>query len=145
MVIGSSVRGRLYDSALSMDTREACPSKSGRSANRTVRAAFLVLAATVAASCVYYEPVPVQRSGPSKFDRSWDAARWAAEDLGVTVTDVDRASGTIRGYRGATDVTISVWQQADGSVRVSFNVRGPSGPDTELAERLSHAFDRRME
>ena len=111
---------------------------------RGLSAALVMLAAWLTASCVYYEPVPAHRSGPSKFDRSWDAAQAAAADEGVTITVADRASGTIRGYAGATDVTITVWQQADGSVRVSFNVRAPSGPDTVLADRLSHAFDRRM-
>ena len=111
----------------------------------TFRTACVVIAASMAASCVYYEAVPVHRSGPSKFDRSWAAARAAAEDVGVTVTNVDRASGTIRGYKDASDVTITVWQQADGSVRVGFNVRAPTGPDTVLADHLSHAFDRRME
>jgi hypothetical protein len=108
------------------------------------RAALVVLAMLTAASCVYEQPVPVYQPGPSKFDRAWEAARAAAEDVGVTVTDVDRSSGTIRGYRDATNVTITVWQQADGSVRVAFNVRAPSGPDAALADRLSHAYDRRM-
>src|SRR5262245_22284737 len=101
-----------------------------------------VLVAT--ASCVYHQPVAVYPSGPSKFDRSWNAARAAADDVGVTVTDVDRARGTIHGYKGASDVTITLWQQADGSVRVGFNVRAPSGPDAVLADHLSNAFDRRM-
>jgi hypothetical protein len=102
-----------------------------------------MLMALLAASCVYEQPVPVYRS-PSNFDRAWDAARAAADDVGVSVTDVDRARGTIRGYKDATDVTVSLWRQADGSVRVSFNVRAPSGPDAELADRLSDAYDRRM-
>jgi len=109
------------------------------------RAVVVVLVATLAASCVYYEARPVHHAGPSKFDRSWSAAQWAAQDEGVTITDVDRERGTIRGYRGSTNVTISVWQQADGSVRVGFNVRAPNGPDAELADHLSHAFDRRMQ
>jgi hypothetical protein len=108
-------------------------------------AVFIVLAAVLASSCVYYEAVPVHHPGPSKFDRSWDAARAAAEDEGVTITDDDRARGTLHGYRDTSDVTISLWQQADGSVRVGFNVRAPSGPDAALADRLSHAFDRRMQ
>ncbi len=114
----------------------------GRSLHRVV---VVVLAATLAASCVYYEARPVPQGSASKFDRSWSAAQWAAQDEGVTITDVDRARGTIRGYRGTSNVTISVWQQADGSVRVAFNVRAPSGPDAELADHLSHAFDRRMQ
>ena len=74
------------------------------------------------------------------FDRSWSAAQAAAEDVAVTITDVDRSRGTILGYKDASTVTISVRQQADGSVRGAFNVRAPSGPDTVLADHLSHAF-----
>ena len=107
--------------------------------------AVVALSAATFASCVYYEPVPAYRPGPSKFDRSWDAALAAADDSGVTITAVDRARGTIQGYKGASTVTITLWQQADGSVRVGFNVRAPSGTDTALAEYLSHAFDRRMQ
>ena len=107
--------------------------------------ACVLLLASMATSCVYHEPVPVYPSRPSNFDRSWNAARAAAEDVGVAVTHVDRARGTILGYKDASRVTITLWQQADGSVRVGFNVRAPSGPDTVLADHLSHAFDRRME
>ena len=113
--------------------------KSGR-----CRVLSLALALSLMAGCVYYEPVPVHRSGPSKFDRSWEAARGAAADLDVTITDADRARGTMQGYRGSSNVTITAWQEADGSVRVSFKVRAPSGPDTVLADHLSEAFDRRM-
>jgi len=115
---------------------------SERGAGRWLVAVALLLAS---ASCVYHQPVAYAPSGPSKFDRSWDAARAAADDVGVTVTDVDRGRGTIHGYKGVSDVTISVWQQADGSVRVSFNVRAPSGPDAVVADQLSHAFDRHMQ
>jgi hypothetical protein len=108
-------------------------------------ALFVVLTASMATSCVYYAAHPVHSSGPSKFDRSWDAARAAAYDVGVTTTHVDRARGIISGYQGASTVTITVWQQADGSVRVAFNVRASSGPDAELANELSAAFDRRMQ
>lgn len=111
---------------------------------RRRRILCLALALSLMAGCVYYEPVPAYRSGPSKFDRSWEAARGAAADLGVTITDADRARGTMHGYRGSSNVVITAWQEADGSVRVSFKVRAPSGPDTVLADHLSEAFDRRM-
>lgn len=109
-----------------------------------IRALMPLLFLLATASCAYRQPTAVYPSGPSKFDRSWDAARAAAGDLGVTVTDVDRSRGTIHGYKGSSDVAISVGQQADGSVRVAFNVRAPNGPDTVLADQLSHAFDRHM-
>jgi hypothetical protein len=50
----------------------------------------------------------------------------------------------IRGNRGDQDVSINVWTQADGKVRVEFSARGPAGSDPELASRLSQAYDRRM-
>jgi len=111
---------------------------------RAAAAMVVALATGMMAGCVYYHPVPVQQSGPSKFDRSWDAALGAADDVGVTVTDVDRERGTIRGYKNDADVTITAWQQADGSVRVGFNVTGPRGPDSNLVDHLSYAYNRRM-
>lgn len=111
---------------------------------RVLVIACCVLAAALAAGCVYYQPAPAYPSRPSNFDRSWEAARAAAADVGVTITDVDRARGTMLGYYGASKVTITAWQQADGSVRVGFKVRAPNGPDAELADHLSEAFDRRM-
>jgi hypothetical protein len=109
-----------------------------------VAVALGALVCALATGCVYYQPVPAYRSGPSNFDRSWEAARAAAADVGVTITDADRARGTMLGYYGASKVTITAWQQADGSVRVGFKVRAPNGPDAELADHLSEAFDRRM-
>jgi len=95
-------------------------------------------------ACTTYEPVPVYAPA-SKFDRAWDAARGAAADVGVAVTSADRSSGVIQGTKGANDVTISVWTQADGSVRVEINARSPKmGPDAALAQSLSNAYDRRM-
>jgi hypothetical protein len=37
-----------------------------------------------------------------------------------------------------------VFTQADGSVRIEFNVKGPAGTDAVLADRLSRAYDQRM-
>ena len=93
--------------------------------------------------CTYYQPVPVS-SGPSKFDRCWDAANGAAADVGVQITSSDRASGVITGYADSVDVTVLVRTQADGGVRVEFNTKGPRGQDTALADSLSRAYDRRM-
>ena len=73
---------------------------------------------------------------------SWQAARGAAADVGVRVTDEDRSTGTIRGNQGASNVLITVVQQADGSVRVGFNVTGPSG--SGLQDQLTRAYNRRM-
>jgi hypothetical protein len=102
------------------------------------------LSVSTITSCVYYHPVPAAQPRPSKLDRSWDAALAAADDVGVVITATDRVRGTIEGHKGVSNVTITLWQQADGSVRVGFNVRAPTGPDADLADHLSHAFDRRM-
>lgn len=92
--------------------------------------------------CVYERPVYV--TGPSVFDRSWNAALGAAEDVGVSITSTDRSNGVIRGIKGASDVTMSIRTQADASVRVELNAKGPAGQDAVLAERLSQAYERRM-
>ena len=94
--------------------------------------------------CTVYQPVPAPVPSPSTFDRAWSAAIGAAQDEGVRITSEDRGRGVISGSRGDQDVTINVGTQADGNVRVEFSARGPKGPDTGLAGRISRAYDRRM-
>jgi hypothetical protein len=108
------------------------------------RAAILFLAAMFYLSGCYYYAPPPYGPGPTSFDRSWDAARGAAYDEGVRLTGEDRSRGVISGVRGDQDVSINVFTQADGSVRVEFNARGPQGSNSDLAARLSRAYDRRM-
>jgi hypothetical protein len=105
--------------------------------------ACATLLAVTLAGCVYERPVYVS-APPNKFDRSWDAALGAAEDVGVAMTSADRSTGIIRGTRNGVDVMIAVRTQADASVRVEFNAKGPAGQDAVLAERLSNAYERRM-
>ena len=109
--------------------------------------AAMILSLTVltfAAGCYTYAPAPVY-SPPSKFDRAWEAARGAAADAGVAVTSADRASGRIYGTAYATDVAISVFTQADASVRVEINVTPTgAGADPQLRERITSAYQRRM-
>ena len=108
------------------------------------RAIFITTLLAAAAGCVVYEPVPASVPAPSTFDRSWSAAIAAAQDEGVRITSEDRMNGVIAGSRGEQGVTINVRTQADGSVRVEFSARGPKGPETGLASRISQAYDRRM-
>jgi hypothetical protein len=101
----------------------------------------------LAAGCTVYQPVvvaPSPPSGPSTFDRSWNAALQAAQDSGVYVYSADRTSGVISGNGDGSSVIIKVFTQADGRVRVEFNVTSPTGTDTVLANRLSDAYDRNM-
>ena len=102
------------------------------------------MAAAMIAGCTYYYPAPAAPSGQSVFDRAWSAALGAADDVGVSVYSADRTSGIIHGTTPSDDVTIRVFTQADGRVRIEFNVKGPNGTDTALADRLSTAYDRRM-
>jgi hypothetical protein len=114
--------------------------------SRIVSIGCAVVAAVPLAGCYYpapvYAPAPQTTSVPASFDASWQAARGAAADQGVQITDENRSSGTIRGTQGASEVTITVAQQADGSVRVGFNVKGPAG--SGLQERLTQSYNRRM-
>ena len=94
--------------------------------------------------CVVYEPVPAVVPAPSTFDRAWNAAIGAAQDEGVRIASEDRVKGIITGSRGDQDVRIDVRPQADGNIRVEISAKGPKGPDSGLAGRISRAYDRRM-
>ncbi len=107
-------------------------------------AMVLALVFVSTSGCVVYEPVPAYSPTPSAFERSWDAAVGAAEDIGVRIASADRASGVIHGTKDALDVTVAVRTQADGRVRVEFSAKGPAGQDATLVERMSRAYDRRM-
>jgi hypothetical protein len=80
---------------------------------------------------------------PSTFDRAWDAALGALQDVGVRVTSADRGAGIARGSKDGVDVSVSVMRQADGTTRVQFDARS-SQNDPGLAQRFSSAYDRRM-
>ena len=91
--------------------------------------------------CVVYEPVPAYPSGPSNFDRAWQAAMGGAQDAGVRITSAEPSTGVIRGTRDGSDVSIVVARQGDGSVRVQFDSKGT---DAGLADRFTRAYERRM-
>ena len=106
-----------------------------------------ILAALLAClpGCVVYETPSgyYVNTYPSTFDRAWDAALGALQDVGVQVTSADRASGIARGSKGAVAVTVSVLRQADGTTRVQFDAKA-SQNDPTLAQAFSSAYDRRM-
>lgn len=125
-----------------METRlildgKACVSR----ARRAILA--LILGASLA-GCVVYEPYPGYYYGGSNFDRAWSAALGGVQDAGVQVTSAEPASGLIRGTKEGIDVLVTVVRQADGSVRVQFDAKGPTQKDPGLADRFSQAYERRM-
>ena len=108
------------------------------------RSLLATLALTVAAAgCVVYEPVAYP-GAPASFDRSWNAALGAAQDVGLAVTSADRTSGRIQGRRNTTEITITVSPQPDGGVVVRFDATGPGPQEQGLNERLVDAYNRRM-
>ena len=98
------------------------------------------------ASCFYSPPpeVPQTVTTSPSFDRSWDAALGAANDVDVKVTSADRAAGRITGNKAGAEVTIDVLRQADGKLRVSFKQRGSQEQNPTLDERWTSAYERRM-
>ena len=116
---------------------------------RTMKQATGILAAMAMAAiagCTYYEVAPgtYSTSVPSKFDRSWAAAINSFQDQGVQITDQDRDAGLLRGTREGIDVLATIRTQADGSVRVQFDVTGATVRDPTLVDRISRAYDRFM-
>ena len=101
----------------------------------------LILGSTTLAGCVY-APYPGYYYGGSSFDRAWNAALGGAQDAGVRIASADPATGLIRGTADGGDVLVTVARQADGSVRVQFDAKGPA--ERDLADRFSRAYDRHM-
>lgn len=99
--------------------------------------------AVAAAACVVYEPVAYP-GAPASFDRLWNAALGAAQDVGLAVTSADRSSGHIEGRRNTSGIIITVTPQADGRVVVKFDATGPGPQEQGLNERLAAAYNRRM-
>jgi hypothetical protein len=105
---------------------------------------LMVVLAVLWSGCVVYEPVPAPAYYGSSYDRVWDSALGAAGDAGVKITSADRTTGIIRGVTSSSEVTISVIAQADGRTRVEFSSKGPKGQDTDLNDRFTRFYNRRM-
>lgn len=104
--------------------------------------AVTVTAAMALTACVVYEPVPAPQT-PSTFERSWNAINGAMVDQGVTITEQNHSTGTVRGTRGAVGVVGTVGLQPDGRVRVEINTTGAAANDP-LVDRIRASYDRRM-
>lgn len=118
-----------------------------RSRTRRLAAGITLLGAVSVAgsSCTYYGVAPAGAPvTPSTYDRAWNAAQQAAQDAGLRVTSVDRATGTIQGDRAAIAATILVLLQADGRTRVELKLQGPLQTDPTLSDRFYSAYERYM-
>lgn len=100
--------------------------------------------ALLIAGCVVYEPMPMTSTVPASFDRSWNAALGAAQDVGIAVSNADRTSGRIQGRRNTAGVLISLMPQANGSLRVQFDAKNLGVQDQALSERFTQAYNHRM-
>jgi hypothetical protein len=98
------------------------------------------------AGCVVYETTPgVYSASPgTSFDRSWSAALGAFADEGVQIVEQNRGTGTIRGTVGDVVATGRVLQQADGNIRVEFDVSGNLAANPSLKDRIVGSYNRRM-
>jgi hypothetical protein len=108
---------------------------------------FFAIAALPLAGCVSnYDPPPPPQTATTlpSFDRSWDAALGASNDVGVQVSSADKAAGRILGNKAGAEVTIDVLRQADGSLKVSCKVSGSTETNPTLDDRWRSAYQRRM-
>jgi len=101
----------------------------------------LLLAILLGGCYVYPYPQPAPYPyyyGPSSYDRSWNAAQDAMQDVGVRIVSSDYNGGVIRGTRDGVEATVNVKGQADGRVRVEFHAQEP------LGDQIYRAYERRM-
>ena len=107
----------------------------------------LVTALALLAGCVvapYPYAYPTTVSTPPSFDRSWDAALGAAADAGIQIGSADRSTGRITGSKAGAAVTIELRQQADNSLKVSFDAPDSKEANPTLNDRWLAAYNRRM-
>jgi hypothetical protein len=105
---------------------------------------FIILIFLSLQSCVVYEPVPEYATYPvSSYEIAWESALGAAEDIGIRITSVDEASGTIAGQMDHTTVNILVERLSDRRIRTKVSFRGPS-QRSYIANEFHRAFERRM-
>jgi|KBSSwiStaDraftv2_1062776.scaffolds.fasta_scaffold226648_2 hypothetical protein len=107
---------------------------------------LLVAASALIGGCIFesYPTHPVVVSTPANFDRSWDAAVGAAQDVGVQLTLVDRTAGNITGTKGGAAVRIELRQLVDNSVQVKFSAPDSTETNPKLGDLWLNAYHKRM-
>ena len=109
----------------------------------------IVAASALSAGCVvapypYAYPATTTVASPPSFDRSWDAALGAAADVGVQITNADRANGRITGSKAGAGVTIDLRPQTDNTLQVIFSAPDSKESNPTLNDRWAGAYNRRM-
>ena len=109
----------------------------------------ILVASALSAGCVvapypYVYPATTTVASPPSFDRSWDAALGAAADVGVQITNADRANGRITGAKAGAAVTIDLRPQTDNTLQVIFAAPDSKESNPTLNDRWLSAYQRRM-
>jgi len=109
---------------------------------------FVFAVSTLLSGCVVapypYPYATTTVSSPPSFDRSWDAALGAAADVGVQITNADRATGRINGAKAGAAVTIDLRPQTDNTLQVIFAAPDSKESNPTLGDRWQSAYQRRM-
>ena len=109
----------------------------------------IVVASLLAVGCVvapypYAYPATTTVASPPSFDRSWDAALGAAADVGVQITNADRANGRITGSKAGAAVNIDLRPQTDNTLQVIFSAPDSKESNPTLNDRWLRAYQARM-
>ena len=112
----------------------------------------IIAAATLLVGCVVapypypyaYPAATTTVSSPPSFDRSWDAALGAAADVGVQITNADRANGRITGSKAGAAVNIELRPQTDNTLQVIFSAPDSKENNPTLNDRWLRAYQSRM-
>jgi len=109
----------------------------------------LLAASALSAGCVvapypYGYPATTTVASPPSFDRSWDAALGAAADVGVQITNADRANGRITGSKAGAAVNIDLRPQTDNTLQVIFSAPDSKESNPTLNDRWLRAYQARM-
>ena len=94
----------------------------------------------------YPYPAPAYQTvtSPPNFDKSWDAALGAAADVGIQITQADRANGRITGSKAGAAVTIDLRPQSDNTLQVIFNAPDSKETNPTLNARWLAVYNQRM-
>ena len=110
----------------------------------SIFAVSALTAGCVVAPYPYVYPATTTDASPPSFDRSWDAALGAAADVGIQITNADRANGRITGSKAGAAVNIDLRPQTDNTLQVIFSAPDSKETNPTLNDRWLRAYQARM-